>query len=35
MAIQPTLVGKALVAFLPEEELDAVIRHLDFRQFTP
>ncbi len=33
--IHCTAVGKALVAFLPEEELDAVIRHLDFRQFTP
>lgn len=32
--IHCTAVGKALVAFLTEEELEAVIRHLDFRQYT-
>lgn len=30
-----TAVGKALVAFLPDEELEAVIRYLDFRPYTP
>ncbi len=33
--IHCTAVGKALVAFLLDDELDAVIRRLDFRQFTP
>lgn len=32
--IHCTAVGKALVAFLPEEELEAIIRHLDFRPYT-
>ncbi len=30
-----TAVGKALVAFLPDEELEAIIRRLDFRRYTP
>ncbi|MDW8103198.1 MAG: IclR family transcriptional regulator [Anaerolineae bacterium] len=30
-----TAVGKALVAFLPDEELEEVIRRLDFRRYTP
>jgi len=30
-----TAVGKALVAFLPEEELEAAIRRLDFQPYTP
>lgn len=30
-----TAVGKALVAFLPDEELEAVIRRLDFQPYTP
>jgi len=30
-----TAVGKALVAFLPEEELEAVICRLDFQPYTP
>ncbi|MBC7227933.1 MAG: IclR family transcriptional regulator [Thermoflexales bacterium] len=30
-----TAVGKALVAFLPDEEREAVIRCLDFRPYTP
>jgi len=30
-----TAVGKALVAFLPEDELERVIGRLDFRRYTP
>ncbi len=30
-----TAVGKALVAFLPEDELNAVIGRLEFRRYTP
>ncbi len=30
-----TAVGKALVAFLPEEELDAIVQRLEFRPYTP
>ncbi|HIQ04673.1 MAG TPA: IclR family transcriptional regulator, partial [Anaerolineae bacterium] len=29
-----TAVGKALVAFLPEEQLDAIIEELDFARYT-
>lgn len=34
-AIHCTAVGKALVAFLPDEEREAVIERLDFRRYTP
>lgn len=30
-----TAVGKALVAFLPEEEMDAIVQRLEFRPYTP
>ncbi len=33
--IHCTAVGKALVAFLPDEECEAVIERLDFRRYTP
>ncbi|MEJ5310576.1 MAG: IclR family transcriptional regulator [Anaerolineae bacterium] len=34
-AVHCTATGKALVAFLPDEEREAVIGRLDFRRYTP
>ncbi len=34
-AVHCTATGKALVAFLPDEECEAVIERLDFRRYTP